>query len=64
MPDPVDRLQAIGIALAAEARLGQLPQYVRETFIEMLVRGEPIPSLPGEMGFRESDWLDRWEALL
>lgn len=64
MPEPIDILQAIGVTLAVEARLGQLPQYVRETFIELLVRGEPVPALPGEVGFREADWLDRHRALL
>jgi len=48
----VDRERAIAIA---EAR--QLPGYVRETFIGLLVRDEPVPPLPGEINFREADWL-------
>lgn len=63
MPEPVEKWQAVHLVVMAEARLGRLPEYVRKTFIELLIRGLPIPALPGEAGFRESDWLDRREAL-
>ena len=53
--DDLDRAERQ--AVAAEARLGQLPAYVRERFIDLLVRGERIPPLPGEACFREADWL-------
>jgi hypothetical protein len=55
---PVEQQRAIELVVAAERRLGQLPDYVRRTFIDLLMRGEPVPPLPGEMGFRESDWLN------
>jgi hypothetical protein len=57
--DPVEQQRAVELVVATEARLGQLPGYVREAFIDLLVRGEPVPPLPGETGFRESDWLNR-----
>lgn len=53
----MDRLSAEATARAAEARLGKLPGYVREAFIDRLMRGESIPPLPGEVCFREGDWL-------
>jgi hypothetical protein len=53
----MDRNLAEAEALAAEARLGRLPAYVRERLIDLLMRCEPIPALPGEVGFREADWL-------
>lgn len=42
---------------AYEATHGKLPAYVRDAMHAKLTAGEPVPPLPGELGFRESDWL-------
>lgn len=42
---------------AYELTRGVLPTYVRDEFFLRLVEGRPIPSLPGEVGFHEGDWL-------
>jgi hypothetical protein len=37
---------------------GALPSYVCGSLLGMLERGDPVPPLPGEMNFREADWLE------